>query len=580
MDKEQSPIYLVKSSGRIYGPYYKEEVVRELYNHRISAIDEVRDPKTRWLFLRQHPEFSQALQFLRDQEITQSAIRNDDLTPTPITVAPASGVGSENKNDFTPTPEWEPVPEWTPPPMHVEPDLIVETKVQEKTYIPITDKKIQAQVKKDNSTSLRLAWISAILIFTVAVAFFVTQQREPARNLGYEDYLKLAKSNRSVGVYDKALNFYKKAESIKPLDSQNKIQMAALLMVVEQRNIEARSLLEESLQNLVPDASQKAEVSVLIALTYMREGQLDKAKEILLSTPSSDPIKSAVTINLVMLDMISEKYQNAYNEITKLIKEDTSQPLLVLMRSLAAFHVFNEKEGKDKILNSIEDLRRYLEKNKEYLLEGLLLQAAMYAKIGEVKESEIILRELFSQSPDLTRDHVHDLFIDRQIFEWSHLGSLCEAAYAPISETALGQTLKAYCYFQRQDVTSALDTLEKAQKQRAQEPALRDILAFILLKLKRTEEAKAFSKLSSDTKLDALITAELCMADGNWNCAEGSWKRALEKDSLDLVALHGLAMKYKEVGQKEMAMDFVRRGLLVSSRYRPLIEQKEQLDGQ
>src|SRR4051812_45500802 len=104
MDKEkamQEKNWLIKSSSKIIGPYSATEVAQLLIKKHISIIDEVRQPRGRWAYIRETPIFSEIVHNLRSEQAnsaeetasmlaTQTLSRTDlvptlpELTPTPL----------------------------------------------------------------------------------------------------------------------------------------------------------------------------------------------------------------------------------------------------------------------------------------------------------------------------------------------------------------------------------------------------------------------------------------------------------------------------------------------------------------
>ena len=70
--------WIVKTSGRVIGPYSTEQLKVELLKRHISVIDEIKKPKGRWTFLREHPELSSLLDEVRRQ---LELIKEDTKTP-------------------------------------------------------------------------------------------------------------------------------------------------------------------------------------------------------------------------------------------------------------------------------------------------------------------------------------------------------------------------------------------------------------------------------------------------------------------------------------------------------------------
>ena len=59
--------WLVKCENKILGPYNFEQVEDLISKKQISLIDEIRDPQTRWLYIRENPEFKNIIQDVRSE---------------------------------------------------------------------------------------------------------------------------------------------------------------------------------------------------------------------------------------------------------------------------------------------------------------------------------------------------------------------------------------------------------------------------------------------------------------------------------------------------------------------------------
>lgn len=64
--------WLIKSATKIVGPYTIDELIIELGAKNVSLIDEIRDPQTRWKFIREHPLLEEVVRRLRELQAQQS----------------------------------------------------------------------------------------------------------------------------------------------------------------------------------------------------------------------------------------------------------------------------------------------------------------------------------------------------------------------------------------------------------------------------------------------------------------------------------------------------------------------------
>lgn len=586
--ESQSQSWIVKSSGRILGPFNLEQLILELKEKRISIIDEVRSPDKRWGFIREYNQFSEVVQFLRDQqgrakEDTGSIFSgsktitdhgNDDLTPAPILRAE---IRQQN-----------PEPPQPPPPVAQVPasrkiegqEKTVRTTPSDRTYASSTDPIIQKTITAQKKTYALVAWMSLFVVLAVLAITLQQTRKDSPKSLGYDDYLKLAKYNKSIGMFEKSLEFYKKADAIKSLDVSSKIQMAPLMMVVENQNVSARQILEKVKSSIAAEPGMANEIDLYIAVSYLREGDLERAENGMIQILGRDPDNAYVQINRNIVRMMKGEYLGAYYEITSLIEKGLKEPILLVLKALAAYQAFDVIDNRARLESSVQDLQRYSKKNKDYYPESMLLIAAFEKKLGNNLEMVTTLNTILNSSPTITQEHIHALQIDRQVLAWDYLFKICQDLSQGQEQVALVVATTSYCHYQRNEMGPAIDIYQRLRNQYSKESSLYAFHSFLLFQLGRIDEANAILKLpkAMDSLLAVEVSAQACMNDRDWTCSEKKWNEILTKDQMNLKAITGLATIAYERGQKEQALDMLKRGLLISEKYRPLTELKDQID--
>src|SRR4051812_42136961 len=81
MAREDIP-WLVKSSGRILGPFPQVKIIELLRTREISVLDEVSEPGRRWQTIQYHDDFRAAIDSLRKASLSERT----EATWTPSTV--------------------------------------------------------------------------------------------------------------------------------------------------------------------------------------------------------------------------------------------------------------------------------------------------------------------------------------------------------------------------------------------------------------------------------------------------------------------------------------------------------------
>lgn len=569
MSKAQDTSWLVKSSGVILGPYSLEQVIQALTEKRIAVIDEIKSPTSRWKFIREHPQFANIVQFLREQ---QNQVKEDTGT---------TFVGSKSTTQtISQTLDIEDTPPPVLPPKYVEetkPD-VVNKAIQ---YASPKDPRVLRNVRAKNRPGSILAWAMLIFIIAGGALIYRNVTDEKSKSLNYEDYIRLAKSNQTLGNYQRSLEFLKKANAINSREMSGRLLMAPMMMIVENQNIQARQVVEQALSVLKSSEQEKIEAESLIALSYLREGQLEEAEKQYQRILSQKPGNEPALINLQEIYVLKGEFATAYENLTKLMKESIKDPCLILYRSLVTYRNFSEESGKDKLNLSLQDLGRFRQKSYDYLPETLLLQAAIQKKLGMQEEVKASMNQLISTYPDLTKDHHHDYLIHREILGWKYLANVCEIlTEGSNAKSSLNLAFSSYCNYQQGDLKAALDEIDAAALQSPTEASFYGLRAFLLMKSGRVSEAKAISALpgASNSQILKIVEAQICEIEKSATCAENKWKEVLSKEEGNILALSGLARLALETGNKELAADYATRASLKSNNYRPILEIKDQLE--
>ena len=570
--------WLVRSSGIILGPYSLEEMIQALSEKRIAIIDEVRSPSSRWSFIREHPEFANVVQFLREQQ-NQS---KDDTAATFIgtKTTTVTITTTEEIQDGSPTVAVK-IPGESSTANSPAPAKPASKDVKPVQYASPADPKMQKMVEKESRRSSMIVWLFLIVIVVGGIFAYQNLQQEQSKSLTHDDYIRLAKSDQSLGNYERALQFLRKADAIKTLDLAGQLLLAPRMMVVENQNIQARRLLEQTLVNYPSQDNNRIQAESLIALSYLREGQLEEAEkryqEILLKNAEYEPAQ----VNIIEILILKGDFETAYGNLTKLMREKIKDPCLIIYRSLVSYRLFDVDRNKDKLELSLEDLKRFQEKSNDFRPEVLLIQAAIQQKMKMTVETKNSLRTLISTYPDITKQHHHNELIHREILGWKYLQNICQILMDGSEKDSVeSKGLLAFCAYQQGDLKTAVDTIENAGKLSVDDNVLYGLRAFLLFRSGRPDEAKALLVLGQKEKSVLLksVEAEICETENDIACSEAAWKEILNSQDSNILALAGLAKQALQTGNKETAADYVTRAWLKSSNFRPIMEIKDQLE--
>ncbi len=558
--------WLVKSSGAILGPFALEEVIQQLTHKKISLIDEIRSPDSRWMFIREHKQFANIVQFLRDQQSETREDTNSTFINRTITV---------NPEEVTTVPAQS-----NPAPAAPAPAPAASAPIESRpiTYAAQNDFRVRRQHEPDRKWLSILIWFSTLVLVVAAGVYFFVIQKDTPKTLGYMDYIKLAQRQQDMGHFDQALGFFRKAESVQKLSPLHRLQMIPLLMVVEKQNVQARQILDEIQQEVPLSTKQKLEAANMRAFSFLNEGQLSEAKQRYSDLVKENPGLESAHVNLLEISILEGRFQEALDSIRTVMKAGVKEPLVFLYRSLAAYRQYAQN---DKLESVIEDLKRYVGRYHDYQPESYLLIAAIQKKLGKDQDMQQTIKNMLQTDPDMSRRHIHELMIHREVFEWGYLGNICDLLLKDSADSALTKGLASYCSYQLGDLKASIEQIEKARAQYGTDGTLLGLHSFLLIKSNRLQEAKALIQSVGGNGNELLVSsyANVCQEQKDWKCAEREWHRIQGLNSQSVAAFAGLARVAVAQGDSERAKDLIQQGLVISSLYKPLLEVKDQVDG-
>jgi tetratricopeptide (TPR) repeat protein len=565
LQSTNNKIWLVKSAGQILGPFNNDEVEGELRSKRIVVIDEIKSSQDRWKFIRECPDFQNLIATLRDEQLTGHD--EGSLTQTGFTQSVTVTILND---DSTP----------------VGKTLLTDTKkVKNKSQSPkygySADKKLQVSLKNEKRRVATLAWVLVIFVVGAgAFAYFNWNGKKP-KGTGYKDALRLARIEKSLGNYEASLELFKKAFGFKMPTAAGELESLPLVLLTEKQDLQVQRSLERLMSSGNLDEGLALEAQSLMALTFMRQGRFNEAEERLRNILSKHPNNEPAQINLIEISILTGRnLRQVYDDLTRMLKDGFQEKTLILYRAFVALRLFDTEKDPDALSRALQDVERFQSKYLDYLPESLLLQAAIYKKLRNSVALEKTLRELIVTDPEISTRHRQDYLLHQEIFRWIYLGKICENITDTSPKTLPYAGLSVYCAYQQGNLRTALDLAEKARNQYANEPILAGLYAFLLQKSSRDEESSAVLQVpgARDFELGISLHAQQCSKRGDVDCAESDWTSLQKINPRSVDASAGLAKIALDKGRQDSARDWIKRGLMSSKDYKPLLVLERQLN--
>ncbi len=551
----QDRIWLVRSSGKILGPYGFEEVAALIGAHEVSILDEIRDPDSRWNFVREHKKFSKLVNEIR----TKEAQFLDQETET--------GARSKTVKDYDLSDELTPRPAAIPAPQRP-----AEKVTQTPSY------SFSGTSSREFFRNWFLGLVLTSLVF-FGLYLFEFHRDIDQKSMSADDFIKIAKLNKSTGSYERALEFYRKAEALGPLDLYSKMQMASLLIEVNNQTLEARKIVDDVLAKVSGSDAARTEAQLIQGLSYFREANYLQAEQIYKSILFSDAKQSEARANIGLIHLMRSEFDAANRELLTLQKEGYSEPMMALASSFISLGLNENKPDADVLKTAIEDLDRLNRRSAEYRLEAQLIKAVVAQKLQDSNRAEKTIEALLEDDPNLSRDHIHNLFLDRQLVSWERLSMYCDFLTSKLKEGPISRGLSSYCSFQKEETNLAIKKIEEARNQFPKSGLLIGLHAYYLLSTHRLAEGKQLAEeVLESSQLAKRVYAEVCLEQKDWGCAEKSWSDVMASQVGDAGALRALAFIQYSKHSPERALDFIKTGLVKAPNYKPLLDLRTRLD--
>lgn len=579
--------WLVKSSTKILGPFTREEVVVLLTRRQITIIDEVRQPEGRWNYIRDNRYFKEVVKSLRYE---QDHSREDTMTST-STIGTASITKTEAPviaDEFTPTPV---TPAKAPPPRSQKPDLKDVTPANgeaiprphggaaTKSYGTLSDQRVQNKIQKQNV--LLRGILFAIAVVAIVFVGFTYLKKEKRTDLNYDQLISAALRYKEMGLYQLALQNYKKAASIREPDLESQFQMVFLLINEDRQSLNGRRVIERALLKEGRTRNEIIDAHLGIALSYIMEGDLRQAEEYLQKTLGYDANNETAKINQAVILLKKGNYAQALRAFEALSKSDTpAYPLVLLCKAMAQVEVSKTQPDPEAIRRTISAIKSYSGKShflrKELSLLMIYLNQLLQDSAGVLDSINVFMEE----PQNLSRLYARDLGLDWRNSEWDYLERYCSELFNSGKGPASMKAVRAVCLIESNRDMEAVKFLDESLAQGPKQLTSLQAQAQYLSKLGRVNEAQLLFQ-NTEFKQDRLalyVQGESCLSSKDLACAEAAYKVLAERDYGDVLAHYGLAQIANLRKDKVRLQAEVKAGFEAEYNFTPLIELRDQME--
>ncbi len=570
-------LWLVKSSGRILGPFATSEVTEMLRSREVSVLDEISPPLYRWQTIQYHPLFKEIIDRLRKNsladtnDVTWSGVSQTatgNLTQT-LTDNITSEVSDELTDDLS---------------AHIAAAKeIVVHNLREDTapsssgsgarFQPKQAQGAAVRQKVDKST--RALWAVTVMVILV-VGAFVLQKRmgtEGESRVVVTNVKQTVQSYVRSGQYEEALKLLK-VQFPDPLQSGDlAIYFGSLLIQLEGQTTVGRRILNHVIVNRRSEVKQ---AYTGLGIADILDGQLESAQENFDRASAIDASYTPAVSNAAVVELLRGNYVRAKALATRALQLNPAQAEALLTLAQAQLQLSKNKNTVTNLTQVNNMIRDYLAKNWDFAFE-LGLYGLYFDFLREQKFYEERLRTYLDQDPELTSEHRHNVFVYRGHTQWKVLGRFCEQLAEGMGSSPGVSTLLASCMANEKRWDSARKFIERAVQQSAQDGLAQSWFSFILKESGDADQASVVLARANEFNrrgefvLPNLLQARFCQSKRDFACAKDNWSKIYERNMDSLPAIAGLALVQVERSARTDAQKLIERGLKLSPDYIPLL---------
>lgn len=573
--------WLIKSSGEIRGPYTFEEVVQGIASKEFVVVDEVAHKFSRWKYLRDEEIFEKAIVELKNKEFSKN-----DKTLTSSDTNSGSGSNTEDISgkvlSFGGKKLLSNVAEHL---KEKESDRVTHQKASiadmRKEEQVVKNYAIEAELKKKSSgTGFLLKLLALVIVCSVGYNYLANRKEKP---LSYDDLKKIAYDNINYGDFDQAKIYLEKSLVVNSTNEELKYLLSYVSVELDD-SITAQRLLNDLVKN-ASDKKLKYQALNLNGIQQLKNFNLKEANKNFKESLEINPKYASALFNLGVANYLENKFDLVHEQFNQSLMNggvDGSIFLaMVEMLSRQGSELKNDqlkKKQADDILNLILRYTMTYPVNKQELK---IASAYLYHILDNKEMMQKNIDEAINVDPTLTSDHVTDVTYYKGLVTWDRLGEWIKKMRDANPTIENLRTLYGYALFKGSDKLKGKDLVEGLLKSNFSNTSNQIIHAYILMGLKREDEARAALAPimhHRDKSLSFVLMGKLCLLKKDYPCADLNFSEALRIDKNNFTAEAGLADVYFELQDINKSKEFMNKVFRISPTYRPILKVKQKLE--
>lgn len=582
MPKNDS-LWLVKSSGRILGPFTTAKIADLLRTREISVLDEIAPPLRRWQTIQYHDELRDVVEGLRRANLSERT----EATWTPHgTMGLTQTLTDVETGDLT-----EELTGGLDGFTATQKEIVVHD-VHEQSHVSATasgagrfqpSQNQNAAVQRQVEKTTRGLWIVTVLILLGAAAFILQRRINSGANLDARSpgAKKSAIINQvQVGHYAEALRELKSQFPDASQAGDLAVYFGSLLIQVEGQTVVGRRALNSIVSARRPDLKL---AYAGLGVADLIDGQLDSAQDNFNQALKIDPEYIPAVTNLAAMNIQKGNYADAKEWAIKALHLNPLQGEALLLLAEAQLYLYKSDGDVNQLTQIGQRIKEFRTRNWDFASE-LGFYQLYYDFIRRDPSFAASMQAYLDTDPTLTQNHRHSLFIYKGRAQWKVLARLCEQMADQMGDRVNVANFLASCYSHEGRWDAARRSVEKAVHQAPKDPLTQAWYSYVLRESGDVDQASVVLGRATEMnrrgefKLPTLLQARFCQQAGLFDCARENWQKLYERDLDFLPAVSGLAWVHAEAKSRAESLKLINKGLRLSHDFIPLLELRQRAE--
>jgi len=558
--------WLVKSSGRVLGPFSSSDIERLLRSKELVPLDEISKSFGRWHYIRDNRGFDVIINQIRNRQDASSEGATTDgnegtQTETDLLGATVTHFKKHEtlvqgvRDQVTQALEGQRAGPFKPVASDPEPPSVF-----------VSPAPAEAKARPH----VGLLWLVALAISTFVVwgIYKGKPQSRMIQDVGFDALIRNAHELMQVGENKRARTKIEEALRLRPQDEPARVDLSRLL-IWDNEVGEAKRALNELLRE-VENVERRSIYLNLLGLSEMTLGNLVEAEAHFRKSLEAVPTAWSPLLNLSFVLMRTGDAKNVVENIEEQVFGHQGKDPVGLMLLGEAYLKVGSGIEKTKLEGLISRLDEYHRIYFEFAQETRILSLLLQSKVGKVENADSAMGRILDWDPDISRFHPRDLNLHDGFADWSVVRRWVQELRKGVAKLPGGEVLEALAIYRSESKLEGRRRLEQVPNNSQYKWAAESLLSYYYLTLGSHRDAEVLLKNIVDSKrhsLPLVLMGRLCFREDRLSCARDSWKSALDLDPSSLMALTGLALLSKRQG---VGGDALERATALSANFAPL----------